>query len=45
MQQNTKFRQCGHRDETINHIIRKYTKLMQKEYKTWHDWVGMVQAI
>ena len=39
-QQNTKCRLCGGRDETINHIIIKCSKLAQKEYKTRHDWVG-----
>ena len=41
-QQNSKCRLCGDRDETINHIIRKCSKLAQKEYKTRHDWVGKV---
>ena len=36
MQQNSKCRLCGDRDETVNHIINKYSKLAQKEY----DWVG-----
>ena len=39
-QQNSKCRQCGDRDETINHIISKCSKLAQKEYKARHDWVG-----
>ena len=26
----------------MNHIISKCSKLAQKEYKTWHDWVGKV---
>ena len=26
----------------INHIISKWSKLAQKEYKTRHDWVGKV---
>ena len=26
----------------INHIISKYIKLVQKEYKKRHDWVGSV---
>ena len=30
---------CGDRDEMINHII---SKLVQKEYKIRHDWVGKV---
>ena len=41
-QQNNKCRLCGDRDETINHIISKCSKLAQKEYKTRHDWVGKV---
>ena len=42
MQQNSKCRLCGDRDETINHIISKCSKLPQKEYKTRHNWVGKV---
>ena len=41
-QQNSKCRLCGDRDETINHIISKCSKLAQKEYKARHDWVGKV---
>ena len=41
-QQNSKCRLCGDRNETINHIISKCSKLAQKEYKTRHDWVGKV---
>ena len=41
-QQNSKCRLCGDRDETINHIISESIKLVQKEYKTRHDWVGKV---
>ena len=41
-QQNTKCTLCGDRDETVNHIISESSKLAQKEYKTRHDWVGMV---
>ena len=26
----------------INHIINEWSKLARKEYKTRHDWVGMV---
>ena len=40
--QNSKFRLCVDRDETINHIISECNKLAQKEYKTRHDWVGKV---
>ena len=39
-QQNRKCRLCGYRDETTNLIISKCSKLMQREYKTRHDWVG-----
>ena len=39
-QQNRKCWLCGDRDETINHIISKCSKLAQKEYKTRHDGVG-----
>ena len=39
-QQNSKCRQCGDRDETINHIISECSKLAKKECKTRHDWVG-----
>ena len=42
MQQNSKCRQCGDRDETINHIISECCKLAQEEYKTRHDWVSKV---
>ena len=41
-QQNSKCRLCGDRDETINHIISECNKLVLKEYKTRHDWVGKV---
>ena len=30
------------RDETINHIISKCSKLAQKKYKARHDWMGKV---
>ena len=36
-QQNSKYRLCGDRDETINHIISECSKLAQKEYKARHD--------
>ena len=42
MWQNSKCRPYSDRDETINHIISKCSKLGQKEYKTRHDWVGKV---
>ena len=40
MQQNSKCRLCGDKDETINHIISACSKLAQKEYKARHDWVS-----
>ena len=42
MQQNSKFRICGDKDEIINHKINECSKLAQKEYKTKHDRVGKV---
>ena len=42
MQQNSKCRLCDDRDKTINHILSKCSKLAHKEYKTRHDWVGMM---
>ena len=38
----TRCRLCGDRDETINHILSECCKLVQKEYKNRHDWVGKV---
>ena len=37
-----KCRLCGNRDETVNHVLCKCSKLAQWEYKTRHDWVGKV---
>ena len=34
MQQNRKYRLCGDKDETINHIISECSKLAQKGYMT-----------
>ena len=42
MQQNSRCRSCGDRDETINHMKSECGKLAQKEYKIRHDWVGKV---
>ena len=33
---------CRGWNETVNQIISKYGKLIQKVYKTLHDWVGKV---
>ena len=42
MQQNSKYRRCGDRDETINHIIIKCSSLAQNDYKAIYDRVGKV---
>ena len=42
IQQNSKCRLCGDRDETINHKISECSKLSQKEYRTKHDWMGKI---
>ena len=42
MQQNSKCRLCDDRDEMINNIISECSKLVLKESKTRHDWVGKV---
>ena len=42
LQQNSKCRLRGDRDETINRIISECSKLAQKEYKARHDWVDKV---
>ena len=36
-QQNSKYRLCGDRDETVNHIISECSKLAQKEHKNRQD--------
>ena len=41
-QQNSRYRLCGERDKTINHIISECSKLAKNEYKARHDWVGKV---
>ena len=41
-QQNSRYRLCGNRDETINHLKSECSELAQKEYKTRHDWVEKV---
>ena len=41
-QDNSKFRLCGDRDETINHIKSDCSKLVQRKYKTRHDCVRKV---
>ena len=41
MQQKSRCRFCGNRDEMINHIISECSKLAPREYKTRHDWVGI----
>ena len=39
-QENSRCRLRGDRDKRINHIISECSKLSQREYKTWHDWVS-----
>ena len=41
-QQNSKCRLCGDRNEMINYIISKCTKLAKKENKIRHGWEGKV---
>ena len=40
MQQNSKRKLFGERDEIVNYIVSKYHKLAQKKFKTSHEWVG-----
>ena len=42
MQQKSRCKLCVEREEMINHIISKCSKLGQKEYKTRHNWMGKV---
>ena len=42
IQQNNKCKLRDDRDKTIYYILRECSKLVQKEYKTRHDWVGKV---
>ncbi len=37
MQQNSKCRLRGDRDETINHIISEFSKLAKRDYQTTYD--------
>ena len=39
-QTDSKCRMCGKVDESINHVFDECSKLVQKEYKRRHDWVG-----
>ena len=41
-QQNIKYRICGDKDETTNHIVVECIKLAQNEFKPIHDWVGKI---
>ena len=41
-QQNSKYKLCGDRKETINHILSECSKLARKECKTRYYWVGKV---
>ena len=42
MQQDSRCRLCGDRDEMSNRIISEYSKFAQKEYNTMLYWVGKV---
>ena len=42
MQQNSKRKLCGDKEEMINHIKCECSKLVKKEYMSRHDWVGKV---
>ena len=39
-QQDRKCRLCADKDETINHTISEYSRLLQRKHKTKYDWVG-----
>ena len=39
-QQESSYRLCDDRDESINHIISESSKLAQKEDNTRYQWVG-----
>ena len=41
MQPISKCELCGNRDETVNHIVIKYSNQEQREYKTRQAWVGL----
>ena len=41
-QQNSKCRLCREKYKTINCIVSEWGKQVQKEFKIWHDWLGMV---
>ena len=38
-QQNGNYRLCWDSDEAVDHIISECSKPVQKEYKTWYNWV------
>ena len=40
MQENSKCSLYGNKEEMINHIINKCSKLSQKDHKTRYNWVG-----
>ena len=42
IQQNSKCRLHGGKDELVNHIISKCSKLTQKGYEMRHDWVDKI---
>ena len=42
MQQNCKCKLCENKDEIFYHIISECSKLVQKDSKSWYNWVGKV---
>ena len=42
MEQNSKCRLCGNRDETVNAVICEFSKLAQKDNNIRHDMVEKV---
>ena len=42
IQQNSKCRLCGDKEEMINQMRSEFNKLAYKAYKSRHDWVGKV---
>ena len=36
-QENSKYKMCGKAEESVNHVLSKYSRLAQKECKRQHD--------
>ena len=41
-QQNSKYRLCWEKNETVTHMKNECSNLAEKQYKTKHDWVWKV---